>query len=262
MSEASKSKGRFMTTEDRLKSAAAYLSGVKRLSVLSGAGISKESGIPTFREAQTGLWANYDPETLATQQGFLNDPSLVWRWYDSRRQRLAEVAPNNGHRALVDLEEWVEELTVITQNVDGLHALAGSSRVIELHGNISKIKCFEASHPAQNVPLGLNEPPLCHCGSLLRPDVVWFGEALPEFELSRAMQISRESELMLVIGTSGLVHPAASLPYQAKQHGAIILEVNPNRTPITEIADLFLQSPSAEILPAIISNLKDLKVRT
>jgi NAD-dependent deacetylase len=248
-----------MTTDNRQKSAAAYLSTVRRLAVLTGAGVSKESGIPTFREAQTGLWANYDPETLATREGFLNDPSLVWRWYDSRRQRLAKVAPNPGHHALVELEELIEELTVITQNVDGLHRLAGSTEVIELHGNISKLKCFDGNHPAQNVPLGLSDPPRCHCGSRLRPDVVWFGEALPQSELSQAMQISRQSELMLVIGTSGLVHPAASLPYLAKEHGAKILEINPNRTPITEIADLFLQGPSAEMLPAIISNLKDLK---
>ena len=248
-----------MTTADNLVKAATFLGETERLAVLTGAGVSKESGIPTFREAQTGLWSQYDPETLATPEGFLQDPGLVWRWYDFRRQKLAEVSPNAGHRALVELEAFIGELTVITQNVDGLHAAAGSARVIELHGNISKLKCFERNHPALDIPIGLNEPPLCSCGSLLRPDVVWFGEALPQLELNRAMQISRESDLMLVIGTSGLVHPAASLPYLAKQNRAKILEVNPNRTPITEIADLFLQGPSAEILPTIISLLKNLK---
>jgi len=232
------------------------------MSVLTGAGVSKESGIPTFREAQTGVWANYDPQTLATREGFLNDPTLVWRWYDARRRKLAEVSPNRGHHALVELESLIEDLTVITQNVDGLHAQAGSTEVIELHGNISRLKCFDANHPAANIPLGLDEPPRCHCGSLLRPDVVWFGEALPELELERAMQISRQSDLMLVIGTSGLVQPAASLPYLAKQHGAKILEVNPNQTPITEIADLSLQGQSAEILPGLVSILRDLKLRT
>jgi NAD-dependent deacetylase len=251
-----------MTTADNLAKAASFLSASKRLAVLTGAGVSKESGIPTFREAQTGLWAQYDPETLATPEGFLKDPTLVWRWYDSRRQKLAEVAPNEGHRALVELEAFIGDLTIITQNVDGLHAQAGSARVIELHGNISKLKCFEHNHPAKDIPLGLNEPPLCACGSLIRPDVVWFGEALPQSELSRAMQISQQVDLMLVIGTSGLVHPAASLPYLAKQNRARILEVNPNRTPITEIADLFLQGPSAEILPTIISLLKKAKVNS
>lgn len=244
-----------MTTD--LGKAAALLKAVQHVTVLTGAGVSKESGIPTFREAQTGLWAEYDPEKLASPHGFLKDPALVWRWYDGRRQKISQVSPNQGHYALVELEKFVERLTLVTQNVDGLHALAGSTRVVELHGNISRVKCFDNNHPATNVPLGLSEPPLCSCGSLLRPDVVWFGEALSPSNLAEAMEASRTSNLMLIIGTSGLVHPAASLPYLAKQHGAKIIEVNPNESALTEIADLFLKGPSAQILPGILSLMNE-----
>jgi NAD-dependent deacetylase len=235
--------------------AAKLLRSAKCVTVLTGAGVSKESGIPTFRDALTGLWAQYDPEKLATAQGFLENPALVWQWYDGRRQLLAQVKPNAGHFALVELEKMVGRLTIITQNVDGLHRLAGSSSICELHGNIANIKCFDANHPASDIPFGLKEPPTCFCGSKLRPDVVWFGELLPEFQLAQAVQAAGKTDLMLVIGTSGLVYPAASLPYLASQHGARIIEINPEKTPITPITHLFLQGPSAQILPAIVSAL-------
>ncbi len=228
----------------------------RKVAVLTGAGVSKESGIPTFRDAQTGLWKDYDPERLATPEGFLADPPLVWQWYDMRREKIAEVEPNTGHHALVELEQMIPSVVVITQNVDGLHAKAGSRDIIELHGNITKCICFNNRHPQQNVPLGLKEPPACRCGSLIRPAVVWFGEALPPEALERAFAAVRSSDFIFVVGTSGLVQPAASLPFIGKQAGAFVVEVNPEETPITDIADCFLQGPSGRILRDLIVDLK------
>lgn len=219
---------------------------------LSGAGMSKESGIPTFRDAQTGLWANYNPEELATPQAFKRNPGLVWRWYDWRRQQVGTVDPNPGHYALVELEKHVPELRVVTQNVDGLHERAGSDSVLELHGNISRIKCFDQHHYAQDVPHDLPEPPQCHCGSLLRPDVVWFGEVLEKDILNEAFRLSDECDVMIVIGTSGIVQPAASLPVMAKRKGARLIEVNPDATPLTDIADVYIPGASGQVLPQIV----------
>lgn len=232
------------------------LLAASKVAVLTGAGVSKESGIPTFRDAQTGLWKDYDPERLATPEGFLADPPLVWQWYDMRREKIAEVEPNAGHHALVELEQMIPSVVVITQNVDGLHAKAGSRDIIELHGNITKNICFDNRHPQQDVPLRLKEPPTCRCGSLIRPAVVWFGEALPPNALERAFAEVRSSDFIFVVGTSGLVQPAASLPYIGKQAGAFVVEVNPEETPITDIADCFLQGPSGRILKDLIADLK------
>jgi NAD-dependent deacetylase len=223
-----------------------------KFAVLTGAGVSKESGIPTFRDAQTGLWAQYDPQQLASPSGFLKDPSLVWQWYDMRRSKLAQVEPNPAHYAIAELEHLVPSLVVLTQNVDGLHRLAGSKNVVELHGNISTFHCFDGLHEQGSVQLGLTDPPRCHCGSLVRPSVVWFGEALPEIALQQAFAAARDCDLMFAIGTSGLVQPAASLPFIAKQHGGKIIEVNPDVTPITEIADIVIKLPAGAAMPELV----------
>jgi NAD-dependent deacetylase len=246
---------------EALRQAAQSLIAADKMIVLTGAGVSKESGIPTFRDALTGLWANYSPEKLATVEGFLSDPPLVWQWYDSRREMIKNVKPNAGHHALAHLEKYVPELVVITQNIDGLHRAAGSTTVIELHGNIGRIKCFDNEHEADDVPYGLKEPPLCQCGSIMRPAVVWFGEALPQKELNQAFQLAEEADLIMVVGTSGLVHPAASIPFLAKRHGATVIEVNPERTPITEIAEIRLEGASAKILPELLASLQTLKTQ-
>ncbi|HEY9784566.1 MAG TPA: NAD-dependent deacylase [Candidatus Obscuribacterales bacterium] len=243
-----------MNKED-LRRAAQWLSDAKRVVVLTGAGVSKESGIPTFRDAMTGLWANYNPEELATPEGFAMDPPLVWKWYDWRRKLVSDVQPNPGHFALAQLEKLIPEFLLVTQNVDGLHTRAGSTRILELHGNILRHKCFERGHQQNDVPYGLEEPPLCHCGSYVRPDVVWFGEALPHKELNEAMRAAEVAQVIIVIGTSGLVQPAASIPFVGKRCGAKVIEVNPNATEITVIADVFLAGPSGEVLPELLSHL-------
>lgn len=245
---------------DELKKAARILADAQRVVVLTGAGISRESGIPTFREAQTGLWAQYEPEKLATREGFSNDPNLVWTWYDWRRKMVSNVTPNAGHFALAELERLVPKFVLLTQNVDGLHRKAGSNSMIEIHGNISRHKCFDNEHPVNDVQFDLEQPPRCHCGSLVRPDVVWFGEALNPEHLTQSFEQSRNARVFIVIGTSGLVQPAASFPFEAKRRGAQVIECNTEETPITDIADVFLQGPSGEILPLLIEEMKKIKI--
>jgi len=247
-----------LETQALVGEVAKYLLGAKRVTVLTGAGVSKESGIPTFRDAQTGLWANYNPEELATPEGFKRDPKLVWQWYDYRRKLLNDAEPNPGHRAIVELESLVPKLTVVTQNIDGLHQKAGSTDVVELHGSIKKFFCFDKKHHADKVPFDLEEPPKCHCGSMLRPGVVWFGESLPPDALTRGVTECETSEVVFVVGTSALVQPAASLPLAAYNRGAKVIEVNPEETPITELTDVFLQGPSGEMLPQVVASLKRL----
>lgn len=238
---------------------AGYLVNAQRITFLTGAGVSKESGIPTFRDAQTGMWANYNPEELATPQGFKRDPKLVWQWYDFRRKLLGDAKPNPGHEAIVELEKFVPKVTVVTQNIDGLHQKAGSTDVVELHGSIKRFFCFDDRHDADDVPFGLEDPPLCHCGSMIRPGVVWFGESLPDGAFSRGIKECESSDVVFVVGTSALVQPAASLPYSAHRRGAKIVEVNMEATPITDLADVFLQGPSGETLPLVVASLKALK---
>ena len=220
--------------------------------MLSGAGVSKESGIPTFRDAQTGLWAKYDPQQLASPHGFKKDPELVWQWYDMRRQNLAGVKPNAAHLAIAELEKKFLQFAVLTQNVDGLHQLAGSKTVLELHGNITTFHCFDRLHPAAHVPVGLKKPPLCQCGSLIRPSVVWFGEGLDQKTWQSASSVAQSCDVMLVVGTSALVQPAASLPFDARRNGAKIIEVNPEQTPLTDFVDFFVQAPAALALPMLL----------
>lgn len=222
------------------------------VTVLTGAGISAESGVPTFRDAQTGLWAQYDPHELASPRAFQQNPKLVWEWYQWRRELIAQAEPNSGHYALAKLEKYIPEFTLITQNVDGLHAQAGSQNIIELHGNITKTKCFENDHPVTEWKDD-HIPPRCpECNSLLRPDVVWFGESLSAIGLYTAVNKSRNCELFLSIGTSAVVHPAASLPIEAIQNGIPTVEINPQSTPITPYMTYSLAGSSGELLPQLL----------
>ncbi len=223
-----------------------------KVSVLTGAGVSKESGIPTFR-GEDGLWRNYNATELATPESFAADPSLVWEWYQWRRGLIKPIEPNPGHYAIAAMERFYENFSLITQNIDGLHAKAGNKKIFELHGNIWRVRCVEEGttleyfdHPLEAIP------PKCSCGGLLRPDVVWFGEALDPSVLNASFRLATESDLCLVIGTSGVVYPAAAIPVEAKSHGAYIVEVNPNPSSLTPIADEAIQGPSAEVLPELV----------
>jgi len=237
---------------NEIASAAALLRSAERVVALTGAGISAESGVPTFR-GEHGLWRQFRAEDLATPEAFARDPKLVWEWYDWRRGIIAGVSPNPGHTTLAAWEKRFPEFALITQNVDGLHARAGTTRLAELHGNIWKVRCTKDETVSEDRSVPLKElPPRCpECGSLLRPHIVWFGESLDPDVLGRAFSLSGACDVMLVIGTSALVHPAASLPYRAAASGAKIVEVNPTTTPLTAEADIALQGQAGEILPAI-----------
>ena len=227
----------------------------QRVAVLTGAGISAESGLPTFRDAMTGLWAKFQPQQLATPQAFKRDPRLVWEWYDWRRQMAAQARPNPGHLALARLEELVPQMTIFTQNVDNLHQVAGSRQVVELHGNIARVKCFEDGQIVESWPPTQEVPPHCpRCGGLLRPDVVWFGENLPLEALTRAVQEARQCDLFFSIGTSGQVEPAASLPQLAKDkgRGATVVTINLDVAPRASHKVYDFQAKAGEILPALV----------
>jgi NAD-dependent deacetylase len=234
----------------------AALKASQRIAVLTGAGISAESGVPTFREAQTGLWSRYDPAQLATPEAFHRDPQLVWEWYTWRRQLISQAQPNPGHYALVELESHFLEFSLITQNVDGLHGLAGSRSTIELHGDISRTKCSVEDIQITKWSETGEIPPHCpRCGGLLRPDVVWFGEGLPERAIQSAFEIASNCVLFFSIGTSALVEPAASLPFLAMQNGAQVIEVNIDQTPLTASADWNFTAPAGQVLPALVQEL-------
>lgn len=230
---------------------------------LTGAGISAESGIPTFREAQTGMWAKFDPQELATPQAFKKHPRTVLRWYEWRKSLILDSEPNPGHRALSSLETYAQRkgqgFTLITQNVDNLHQQAGSEEVIELHGNIFRSKCSRCQRqPSKQLPeiTEGGELPRCpSCGGIYRPDVVWFGEGLPREPLQRAYKKSRTCDLFLSIGTSAVVQPAASLPVIAIENGAILVEINPNPTPLTAQADYVINQSAGKALPAILNEI-------
>jgi NAD-dependent deacetylase len=222
--------------------------------VFTGAGVSAESGIPTFRDALTGLWAQYDPEQLATEAGYRADPALVWRWYASRRERIAQAKPNPGHDVIADYARRKPRLQLITQNVDGLHQRAGSVDVIELHGNILRVRCLNGcAGPAAGWESDPRVPPLCaRCSAPLRPDVVWFGEFLPEAALARAQRAVAECDLMIVVGTSALVYPAAELPFSARRNGSEVITVNPEPTAVDEIASVTLAGKAGDLLPRLL----------
>jgi len=234
---------------DRLRAA-------RRVAILTGAGISAESGVPTFREAQTGLWARYNPEELATPDAFRRDPKLVWEWYAWRQERVRQAEPNPGHRALVEMERRIAEFTLITQNVDGLHRRAGSHNVLELHGNLFRAKCFSEDRPVESWPDGDEVPPRCpRCGGLLRPDVVWFGEMLPASALRAAERAASAAEVFFSIGTSALVYPAADLPFSALAAGVAVVEINPRPTPLSPHVTFSLNGAAGAVLPALVARV-------
>jgi NAD-dependent deacetylase len=229
------------------------LRSAEKVTIMTGAGISAESGVPTFRDAQTGLWSKYDPQELATPQAFRRNPKLVWDWYAWRRELITSVQPNAGHQALVQLEQFVPRLTQITQNIDGLHQAAGSANPIELHGNIIRTKCFEDGRIVATWPETADIPPRCpDCGGMLRPDVVWFNESLPQEALIQAISAAQNCDLYFSVGTSALVQPAASLAHEARRTGATLVEINLESTPLTSYTDFALHSPAAIILPALV----------
>jgi NAD-dependent deacetylase len=236
------------------------LQSVKRVLVLTGAGMSAESGVPIFRDAQQGLWAKYRPEDLATPEAFQRNPTTVWNWYCERRQNIRSVAPHAGHHALVELASFFEAFNIVTQNVDSLHQQAGSRDVIELHGNIMRSICsvtgrtiddqWISEHPG-NPPSSPHDP-----NGLARPGVVWFGETLPEQAMERALALAAECDACFSIGTSSLVQPAASIPYYARRSGACVIEINPEPTTLSALADYSLQATAAEALTHISRQLK------
>lgn len=245
-----------MIPDKDIQTARQWLAEASRVAALTGAGISAESGIPTFRGAG-GLWRNFRPEDLATPQAFRRDPKLVWEWYDWRRGLIAQAKPNLGHYALAELEQKLgDRFVLITQNVDGLHNRAGSQRVLKLHGDIWWTLCTSCDDVQSDYRVPLPElPPRCQkCGGMLRPGVVWFGEPLPARTWEQAEEAVRSCEVLIVAGTSAVVYPAASLAPLAQRHGARIIEVNLEETPLSSAADLCLQGPSGEVLPRIITS--------
>ncbi len=239
------------TTND-IAQAREWLAAARSVVVLTGAGISAESGLPTFR-GPGGLWRNFRPEQLATPEAFHRDPKLVWEWYDWRRQVHAKCEPNPGHHTLVELERRKEQFLLVTQNVDSLHERAGSRNILHLHGSLWRVRCMACGKEEVNeqVPL-VPLPPVCACGGMQRPAVVWFGESLPMDALETAFTAAQRAKLVLVVGTSSMVYPAATLPRVALEHGARVIEVNPEPSDLSASADLSLRGLAGEILPQIV----------
>ena len=234
---------------------ASALIEVERWVVMTGSGVSAESGVPTFRDAQTGLWAQYDPLELATPAAFENDPEVVWQWYQWRRELISNTVPNAAHSALAELQQLKPELTLVTQNVDGLHQRAGSTDVLEFHGSLRRNKCFRCERPGPESTDAY--PPDCAaCGGLLRPAVVWFGEAIPAAALQAAAGAVDECDAFFSVGTSSLVYPAAALAEAALGRQALVVEINPNPTPLSGRADFALQGSAALWLPVIADSLR------
>ncbi len=240
--------------ERLIDQAARLLTSASAVVCLTGAGVSAESGVPTFRDAQTGLWSQFEAEELASPQGFERDPGLVWRWYMWRLTVVEAATPNPGHAALARLASLCEEFVLVTQNVDNLHEQAGSADILHLHGSLLHFRCQVCAQPHRLTDAERRRqlPPTCaRCGEFVRPDVVWFGEGLPWQAVEAAFVAASSCDLMLVVGASGLVYPAAQLPLIAKQAGATILDINLQPGPLSSIVDLFLQGKSGEILPAL-----------
>lgn len=242
-----------MATNDQILLARAHLASARNVTILTGAGISADSGVPTFRGAD-GLWRNFRAEDLATPEAFERDPRLVWEWYNWRRELIATKQPNPAHDALVKLEQrWTDRMWLITQNVDGLHCAAGSQRLSEIHGNIWKVRCTGCGVISENreIPLPiLPTCPLCH--AQLRPHIVWFGESLREEDLRRCNQVIRSCDLLLVIGTSGVVYPAAGFASVAKDIGALVIEINLDSTAQSNLVDLSLQGRAKDLVPLLL----------
>ena len=249
-------------SEEDLGRAAQMLADARRIVCLTGAGVSAESGIPTFREAQTGLWARFDPQQLASQEGFAADPGLVWRWYMRRLSAVEQAQPNSGHFALAEIGALTLSFTLVTQNIDDLHERAGSSQILHLHGRIARFHCnlCQFEHALTSHERVASQPPHCmNCGGLVRPSVVWFGEMLPNRVLDRAWREAERCDLILVVGTSGVVYPAAQLPFVARHAGGRVIEINPEETPVAEIADISLTGPSGQLLPQLAERVRQLK---
>jgi len=242
-----------MQRESSIRAVRARLSTARAVTVLTGAGISADSGVPTFRGAD-GLWRNFRAEDLATPEAFARDPRLVWEWYNWRRELIATKSPNPAHYALADLERRLEEFWLITQNVDGLHRAAGSQKLSEIHGNIWKVRCTRCGGMDENREVPITILPSCAaCGGLLRPHIVWFGESLAKEDLNRSYEALGRCELLLIIGTSGIVYPAASFAPVAKAAGAFVVEINLDATPQTEVVDVSLQGRAKEVVPELLS---------
>jgi NAD-dependent deacetylase len=225
--------------------------------VLTGAGISAESGVPTFRDAQTGLWARYKPEDLATPEAFERDPRRIWEWYEWRRDLVRTAEPNPGHQALAELQRRFPRFTLVTQNVDGLHQRAGNTDVIEYHGNILRDRCSAEGVVAGRSPASITGLPECaRCGELLRPDVVWFGEAIPRNELLIADAAAADCDVFIAIGTAAVVYPAAGLAERARHAGAKIVELNSERTALSGAADIVVQGAAGVLLPQLLRALR------
>lgn len=235
--------------------AIAALQDARHVLVLTGSGASAESGVPTFRDAQTGLWENVNPLELATPEAFLRDPRLVWRWYRWRRELVARAEPNPGHDALARLAERVPRLTLITQNVDGLHQRAGSRDVVEFHGNLFRDRCFDNDCRIEAPDADEDLPRCPKCGGLLRPGVVWFGEAIPPAALDVADMASRDCDVFLSVGTSSLVWPAAGLAEIAASRGATVIEINIDATPLSGNSHFVLKGKAGELLPELVDCL-------
>ncbi|MFV0495596.1 SIR2 family NAD-dependent protein deacylase [Mycobacterium sp.] len=234
-----------------------------RVAVLSGAGISAESGVPTFRDDKFGLWARFDPYELSSVQGWEENPERVWGWYLWRHYLVAEVAPNAGHQAIADWQNRAD-VTVVTQNVDDLHERAGSSPVHHLHGSLFEFRCarcdatYTQTLPAMTEPAIEVEPPVCRCGGLIRPDIVWFGEALPQGPWHSAVEATENADVVVVVGTSSVVYPAAGLPEMALARGKVVIEVNPEETPLSRHATLCVREPASQALPGLPERLPGL----
>lgn len=242
-----------MNTEAALQDIRSRLAQAKSVTVLTGAGISADSGVPTFRGAE-GLWKDFRPEELASPDAFERDPTLVWEWYNWRRELLATKSPNPGHHALVELEQRCERFWLITQNVDGLHAEAGSRKLSEIHGNIWKVRCTGCGVVKDNRDVPIEILPKClTCHGLLRPHIVWFGESLDPEDLQHSYEALRSCEILLIIGTSGLVYPAASFGPVAKDQGAFIAELNLDPTPNTDLVDIAVQGRAKDLVPQLLT---------
>jgi len=241
---------------DDINRAVKRLAETKFLLVVTGAGISNESGIPTFR-GNDGLWKHYRAEELATPWAFERDPETVWRWYDWRRGIIGKAEPNPGHIAIKELEDKLEHFLLITQNVDGLHGRSGVRKMVEIHGNLWRVRCMKEGTTSMLMDVPLSEiPPRCKCGALLRPDVVWFGESIPTLALEQSFRALEMCDTLIVAGTSGAVYPVASFPETVKSNGGFVIEINTEATPVSSIADISLCGRSGEILPALVEAIQ------
>ena len=243
--------------QEKISAAKDVIENCSSLAVLSGAGISAESGVPTYR-GKEGFWRNFRSEDLATAEAFWNNPRLVWEWYDWRRSAIKDARPNPGHFALAELESLMKKFTLITQNIDGLHQMAGSKNIVEMHGNIWQIRCTKCEDIQQSHKTPLEDlPPRCVvCGEIGRPNVVWFGEIIPMHVIDASLKAIEECEVMLIVGTSGIVEPAASMGLVAKQTGKTVIEVNLEYTPNSPLFDMTILGKSGEVLPLLFTSQK------